>query len=370
MPMSWLAEVLVELGVVSLRSGGNAMSSGLSGSEYIDSVRSSAGLVTGVENVERLKGVDHLQLSGHLGDRDFDAIVASLGIACRVPIAVVNIVSPGKQMYAAEIGVGESSTSVPDEESFCAEVVNTGRSLVVADAATHRVYRRNPLVRDHVVGAYAGEPLVDNGIVIGSVAIFDSQPREFTSDELSLLRHLAQLASVVLGLRRAAMTDSLTGLPNRAWCVEYIQRAVAQLLGTGRLLAVLFVDLDGFKEINDQFGHAVGDHVLKVMAASMKSHIRPTDSLARLGGDEFVIVCPDLADSSDAVRIGERLLLAANDSLGFEMGAAANVNLSVGIAVTGDPCESVDNLLRRADAAMYRAKLRVGSAVELAVVAV
>jgi diguanylate cyclase (GGDEF)-like protein len=104
------------------------------------------------------------------------------------------------------------------------------------------------------------------------------------------------------------------------------------------------------------------------MAASMKSHIRPTDSLARLGGDEFVIVCPDLGDSSDAVRIGERLLLAADNSLGLEAGAAANISLSVGIAVTGDPSETVDNLLRRADAAMYRAKLRVGSAVEVSVV--
>ncbi|WP_081901194.1 sensor domain-containing protein [Ferrimicrobium acidiphilum] len=353
---------------MSPRSGGASMSCRLSGSEYIDSAQLPTRLVTGVENVERLNGVDNLQLSGHLGDKDFDAIVASLGIGCHVPIAVVNIVTPGKQTYAAEIGVGESSTSVPDEESFCAEVVNTGRSLVVADAATHRVYRANPLVRDHVVAAYAGEPLVDNGIVIGSVAIFDSQPREFTSDELSLLRHLAQLASAVLGLRRAAMTDSLTGLPNRAWCVEYIQRAVAQLLGTGQLLAVLFVDLDGFKEINDHFGHAVGDHVLKVMAAAMRSHIRPTDSLARLGGDEFVIICPDLGEPSDAVRIGERLLRAADDSMSFETGAAANISLSVGIAVTGDPHESVDNLLRRADGAMYRAKLRLGSAVELAVV--
>ena len=345
------------------------MNNRLSDSGYIDSCQLPIRLVTGVENVERLNGVYDLQLSGHLGDKDFDAIVASLGIACRVPIAVVNIVTPGKQLYVAEIGVGEDSTCVPDAESFCAEVVNTGRSLVVADAATHRAYRRNPLVRDHVVAAYAGEPLVDNGIVIGSVAIFDSQPREFTDDELTLLRYHAQLASAVLGLRRAAMTDSLTGLPNRAWCVEYIQRALAQLRGTGRVLAVLFIDLDGFKEINDHFGHAVGDHVLKVMAASMRSHIRPTDSLARLGGDEFVVVCPDLGEVSEAVRIGERLLISAGNSSGFEPGAATNVTLSVGIAVTDDPCESVDNLLRRADDAMYRAKLRVGSAVELAVVA-
>jgi diguanylate cyclase (GGDEF)-like protein len=342
------------------------MSSRLSGSEYIDSAQLPARLVTGVENVERLNGVDNLQLSGHLGDRDFDAIVASLGIACRVPIAVVNIVTPGKQMYVAEIGVGESSTSVSDEESFCAEVVNTGRGLVVADAATHRAYWSNPLVRDHVVAAYAGEPLIDNGIVIGSVAIFDSQARDFTDDELSLLRYHAQLASAVLGLRRAAMTDSLTGLPNRAWCVQHIRSAVAQLGNTRRLLAVLFVDLDGFKEINDRFGHAVGDHVLKTIAASMRGHIRPTDSLARLGGDEFVIVCHDLHDPGEAMRIGERLLRSLDVSFDLGQGGIVNVTLSVGFAVAKDAYENVDDLLRRADSAMYQAKLRVGSAVEFA----
>lgn len=322
-------------------------------------------LVTGVQNAERLNGVDELQLSGHLGDKDFDAIVASLAIACHVPVAVVNIVTPGKQTYAAEIGVGLSSTNVADEESFCAEVVDTGRSLVVADASRHRVYSRNPLVEANVVSAYAGEPLIYNGVVIGSVAIFDSEPREFTSDELALLRYHAQLASAVLGLRRAAMTDSLTGLPNRAWCVEHIQRAVAQLRNTGRLLAVLFIDLDGFKEINDHFGHAVGDQVLKMIAASMRSHIRPSDSLARLGGDEFLIVCQDLGDPSEALRIGERLLHSVDDS--FDLNGVVKVTLSVGIAVAGGPCEDVDDLIRRADGAMYQAKLRAGSALEFAV---
>jgi diguanylate cyclase (GGDEF)-like protein len=330
--------------------------------------RASEILVTGVENVERLYVVEDLQLSGHLGDKDFDAIVGSLRIACRVPVSVVNIVTPDRQMYVAEVGIGEGSTTVSDEESFCTEVVNTGRGLVVADASKHLAYSRNSLVRNHVIAAYAGEPLVYDGVVIGSVAIFDSEPREFTEDELKLLRYHAQLASTVLRLRRVAMTDSLTGLPNRAWCVERIERAVAQMRGTGRLVAVLFVDIDGFKEINDRLGHAVGDQVLKTVASSMRSHTRLTDSLARLGGDEFVIVCTELSKPSEAVTIAEHLLRAVDDSFRLELSGLVNVTLSVGIAVTGDPYEQVDVLLRRADSAMYQAKLRAGSAIELEVV--
>lgn len=106
-------------------------------------------------------------MHGHLGDLELNAVVATLRIACAVPIAVVNIVTENMQTYPAEVGVGAPCTTVPDAVSFCAEVVDTRAPLAISDAREHPVYAQNPMVVDGVVGAYAGVPLVDDGVVLG-----------------------------------------------------------------------------------------------------------------------------------------------------------------------------------------------------------
>jgi GAF domain-containing protein len=165
---------------------------------------SAAAAVGGVRDFRRLDAVAQAELAGHLGDPALNAIVATLRIACRVPIAVINVVTQDLQTYPAEVGVGAPCTTVPDEVSFCAHVVETRAPVMVVDAAQHPTYAQNPLVLDGVVGAYAGFPLVDDGYVLGSVSIFDSRARVFTMDELALLAHQARLASAVLALRRVA----------------------------------------------------------------------------------------------------------------------------------------------------------------------
>lgn len=126
--------------------------------------------ITGVRDPRRLKAVADADLHGHMGDPDLDAVVATLRLASQSPIVVVNIVGPDLQTYASEVGVRAPSTSVPDVLSFCAEVVETGRELTVSDASAHPVFAKNPLVVDGVIGAYAGVPLIDDGVVLGSVA--------------------------------------------------------------------------------------------------------------------------------------------------------------------------------------------------------
>lgn len=313
-----------------------------------------APLVTGVSNPRRLRAVAEAHLTGHLGDTALDAVVSSLRIATGAPIVVVNLVTPGLQTYVAEIGVGDPCSTVPDELSFCAAVVDTGEPLVVPDAATHPVYADNPLVKAGSVGAYAGVPVVDDGVVLGSLAIFADARRAFTADELALLSYQAQLVNTGLALRRLARFDSLTGLPNRALLADRLAWALVRLERQPGQVAVLFIDLDHFKDVNDRLGHAAGDGQLVAVARALKKVVRPTDTVARLGGDEFVVVCEELTSAEEAISVAERILGVVDDLP--RPVHDLRIEASIGIAVTTSPGVHPDALLRRADEAMYAAK--------------
>jgi diguanylate cyclase (GGDEF)-like protein len=217
------------------------------------------------------------------------------------------------------------------------------------------VYRRNPLVESGTIAAYAGMPLCDGGFVLGVVSIFDGQRRAFADDELAVLRVQSRLASNILALRRSARTDTLTGLPNRALCLDNLQRTLSRLARDERGVAVMFVDVDNFKTVNDQFGHAVGDELLVRLADGMSSVLRPTDTLARYGGDEFVVVCEDVADMAEAREIAERLASTIADAVPTS-DLDEPVSVSLGIALATDPKSRAEDLITAADGAMYRAK--------------
>lgn len=159
-------------------------------------------------------------------------------------------------------------------------------------------------------------------------------------------------------LRRAALHDSLTGLPNRALLLDRLQHALAR---ETRGTAVLFVDLDRFKIVNDARGHAAGDDLLKGMADRLRASVRPADTVARFGGDEFLVVCEDV-DEQAARGLAQGLLAALEQPFRVAGGEAA-LTASIGVAVS--PAASADALLRQADTAMYAAKVAGRSRVQV-----
>jgi len=158
-------------------------------------------------------------------------------------------------------------------------------------------------------------------------------------------------------LEHIAHYDTLTGLPNRVLLADRLHQAMTQAQRRGNKLAVAYLDLDGFKAINDQYGHGVGDSLLTALAGHMKQSLRQGDTLARLGGDEFVAVMLDLPDIESCVPLLARLLSAAAEVV-YEQGNALRVSASLGVTFypQADAIDA-DQLLRQADQAMYQAKL-------------
>ena len=176
--------------------------------------------------------------------------------------------------------------------------------------------------------------------------------------------HSLQRATDELALKQAeneyqALHDSLTGMPNRMYFHQKLLEELERAREAGTRMAVMLIDLDHFKEINDTLGHHVGDLLLKEIGPRLASVLRDDDLMARLGGDEFGIVLPDLPDEEIALRIADRLLEELEKPVTVE-GLALDVTGSIGIALYPMQADDAENLLRRADVAMYVAKEKGG----------
>jgi diguanylate cyclase (GGDEF)-like protein/PAS domain S-box-containing protein len=165
-------------------------------------------------------------------------------------------------------------------------------------------------------------------------------------------------------LERQALHDPLTKLPNRLLLMDRAHQAIARLHRSHGLIALLFIDLDRFKAINDNLGHAVGDHLLVSVSERLAEMMRESDTIARMGGDEFVVLAEDLDSDSEALAVAERVVQALEEP--FQVGSSEVAMLaSVGVSVSHDPEANPEDLLREADVAMYRAKHAGGHRLEL-----
>ncbi len=206
------------------------------------------------------------------------------------------------------------------------------------------------------VGPFAHGTLVDRMVTLqvfnASVALASLV---LTAVMAERLRNLAEQSRAEEELARQALHDPLTGLPNRLLFMDRLTQALARSQRGHGLLAVLFLDLDRFKVINDSLGHDVGDRVLRQMAERLRAVLRLGDTASRFGGDEFVVLCEDVADKEEATRIANRLARAVAYPIRLETGAIV-VTTSIGIALDMGTTDRPENLVRDADAAMYRAK--------------
>ncbi|MDQ9169639.1 EAL domain-containing protein [Oxalobacteraceae bacterium R-40] len=170
-----------------------------------------------------------------------------------------------------------------------------------------------------------------------------------------IVRNISETKRHERMLLSMANTDSLTDLPNRHWLLDSLPSALKKAQETNSLLAILFIDLDGFKDINDSLGHSAGDKLLKAVALRLKSLLRPNDYVVRLGGDEFTVIVTDVASYAEIAQVALRI----NQSfvLPFQVSAHHGViNASIGIGVYPHDGASTEELLQKADIAMYAAK--------------
>jgi diguanylate cyclase (GGDEF)-like protein len=173
------------------------------------------------------------------------------------------------------------------------------------------------------------------------------------------IRYAVERQQAEVKLARLALHDPLTGLPNRTMFIDRVEQAFARQARTGRALAVLFLDLDRFKLVNDTLGHDAGDQLLVQVAQRLSAAVRPSDTIARFGGDEFTILCESLVSPGAVMVVADRVQAAFVEPFGLA-GDELFVTPSIGVATAERPTDGPHGLLRNADAAMYRAKARGG----------
>ena len=177
------------------------------------------------------------------------------------------------------------------------------------------------------------------------------KPEHFISQTLDMSeRHRLQER-----VEHLALHDPLTGLPNSRLLLDRLEQTIAAARRAKRAMGVLYIDLDGFKPVNDTWGHATGDRVLKTVAGRLTQALRETDSVARVGGDEFVAILGPVATESDAISVAGRVLTTV--AMPMDLGNAwVELSASIGIALYPNHGEDAQSLLQRADTAMYQAK--------------
>lgn len=335
----------------------------------------------------------------------YDDIAKLAAYICQAPIALVSLIDAKRQWFKATVGldVAETSRSV----AFCTHTIQSKDLMVVEDARHDPLFRHNPLV----VGApyirfYAGAPLItSDGHALGSLCVIDYQPRRLTPEQLQALERLSrqvmaqmelscqadqlhssnehleqrvkertskltvalhrlleaqsQLVKREAALRHSSLHDPLTGLPNRSYFLQRLSQAIRlHNRQPSHLYAVLFIDLDNFKPVNDALGHEVGDLLLQHVAKQIKYKLRSSDLVARLGGDEFAVLLDDIPDEDHAIVAVQRLQEQLREPFLFS-DRKIFIGASIGITFSTVGYREPEAALKDADVAMYSAKKRI-----------
>ena len=192
-------------------------------------------------------------------------------------------------------------------------------------------------------------PLLERDEISGAVLVFQDVTERQQAAEM---------------IRYMANHDSLTSLPNRNYCNNRLPQAISLAKREKRLICLLFIDLDRFKPINDNYGHAMGDKVLLKVAERLKKMLRASDSVCRLGGDEFVILLESTLTIGGAENVAQKTIELLNEPI-IVNGITCSIGASIGISIYPVDCHDADSMLRHADIAMYEAKKKGRNRYEL-----
>ena len=303
-----------------------------------------------VNEVERIIDLRALEILDTPAEERFDRITRIAQRLFDVPIALVSLVDEDRQWFKSKLGLEAAETS--REVSFCAHAILDDRILLVPDAVADERFQDNPLVKgDPRIRFYAGAPIDSpSGNKLGTLCVIDRKPRELSEEDLQTLRDLADMVEKEVAAIQLATSDSLTQLRNRRGFILVARQVLSFAKRTESRACLIFVDLDGMKQINDELGHEAGDRALIATANLLSSTFRDSDITARLGGDEFCVMLSGSSAAGARAAIGR--LMAAVEERNRESTPA--LSLSVGLA-DWDPIsnESLDELMNRADREMY-----------------
>ena len=246
-------------------------------------------------------------------------------------------------------------------EGFSARVAISGKPLLIPDVESDSRLRRME-IRSEGIHSFAAVPIMAKEQILGIMAVGGHSARQFPPSATYLLSTIASQIGMAIDNARLyeralqlAFTDSLTGLYNRRYLLDQLDREFARANRNQSSLSLVMMDVDGLKAINDTFGHNEGDAVLKELGSILKINTRASDIAARWGGDEFVLLTSD-TDSKGARRIGERIRSQVERRRPMISGKETSISISVGIASYPENASGVTELLKRSDEAMYNAK--------------
>lgn len=207
---------------------------------------------------------------------------------------------------------------------------------------------------------YETELLTRDGRRVPVEVVGKTMPDEGGSYRVAVVRDISRHKQAQARIEFLALHDVLTQLPNRNYLAEFLPRVMAQARRQNHLVALLFVDLDGFKPVNDTFGHDAGDALLQEVARRMQTLVRESDLVVRLGGDEFLMLLTGIAAPASAERVANALITALAEPVLFN-GHTLRVSPSIGVGLYPDHGDTVDALIKHADEAMYRSKKAGGN---------